>query len=171
MTGSQKRSSAKLDKLLSLETVHYDPMARGTWCALPYHGHPRGCPNLSKGCIRDRPDFKDIARDYTWFAVVEEFDLNAHAKMMKLRHPDWTVRQCRNPLYWQGAVRAKLRAKAEYAAGQINEYGHYLKNENLILDIPEACGIDVFQTMAGVGVILDRTPDIVRKVMIVGVPA
>lgn len=154
--------------MIALEKIYYDPMARGTWCALPYPGHPKGCPNLPKGCISDRPDFRDIAHLYEWFAVVEEFDLKAHVAMMKERHPQWTERQCRNPLYWQGAVRAKLREKAEFAAGQRNHYRHYLKNENLILDIPEVCGIDVFKTMAGVGIALERTPDLVRKVMLVG---
>jgi hypothetical protein len=39
---------------------------------------------------------------------------------------------------------------------------------DIVLDIPEACGINVFETMANVGIVLERKPDIVTKVMIVG---
>ena len=38
-----------------------------------------------------------------------------------------------------------------------------------MLDIPEACGVDVFATMAKIGVMLERNPRIVRKVMLIGV--
>jgi hypothetical protein len=36
------------------------------------------------------------------------------------------------------------------------------------LDIPEACGINVFETMANVGIVLEKKPQTVIKVMIVG---
>ena len=88
--------------------------------------------------------------------MVEEFDLKAHAAKMLKKLPDWSDRQCRNPLYWQGGVRSRLRKKANALNGDI------------VLDIPEACGIDVFLTVAEVGIVLERKPDIVRKVMIVG---
>ena len=155
---------------IPLKTVHYDPAARGLWCRSPYPNHPKGCPNFPK-CIQERPDFKVIADKYRWYAVVEIFNLADHMQIMKERHPLWTERQCRNPLYWQEGVRAKLRAKAELVAGQRNQYGHYLKNENIILDIPEACGINVFETMEGIGITLERTsPLTVKKVMLVGIP-
>lgn len=139
-----------------LKTIHYDPMARGSWCRSPYQGHPKGCPNFPK-CIQNRPDFREIADKYHWMAVMEEFDLKAHADRMKAKFPAWSDRQCRNPLYWQGAVRARLRKKAESLKGDI------------ILDIPEACGVNVFETMASAGVTLERDhPETVRKIMLVG---
>jgi hypothetical protein len=146
---------------IPLKTIYYDVRARGPWCRFPYPGHPHGCPNIKKGCLADRPDFKTIADLYEWSAVIEEFDLKSHAEYMKARiwadhKKEWTDRQCRNPLYWQGGVRKRLREKAEALKGDI------------VLDIPEACGIDVFKTMASVGIILERKPDTVRKVMLVG---
>jgi len=144
--------------MIRLETVVYDVWARnGMWCCSQYPGHPKGCPNFKKGCTTQRPDFKEIADIYDWYAVIEEFDLKTHAAKMKEKHPSWSDRQCRNPLYWQGHIRAELRKKCII-----------LLKEDILLDIPEACGINVFETMAGVGVILERKPDTVRKVMIIG---
>ena len=74
---------------------------------------------------------------------------------------EWTDRQCRNPLYWQGGVRKRLREKAQKVAN--------ISPNSIILDIPEACGIDIFETMVRIGIKLERNPDIVKKVMIVGV--
>lgn len=94
--------------------------------------------------------------DYDWYAVIETFDLKHHAEKMKTKHPHWSERQCRNPLYWQGAIRANLRNKTIMCKGDI------------VLDIPEACGINVFETMKCVGITLEKKPDIVRKIMLVG---
>ncbi len=154
--------------MIPLKTVIYDPFARnGTWCRAPYENHPKGCPNFIKGCTAKRPDFREIADQYVWFAVTETFDLKAHAERMKAKHPHWTERQCRNPLYWQGAARSSLKRQALANAGQLNCLGSGA-NGDIVLDIPEACGINVFETMALVGVILERKPDIVIKVMLIG---
>lgn len=144
--------------MIPLTTIVYDPRARnGVWCCHPYPGHPHGCPNFVKGCtLKKRVDFRELENLYNWYAVVETFDLKAHAERMKAKHPNWSDRQCRNPLYWQGTVRASLRDKTVIMAGDI------------VLDIPEANGVNVFETMARAGVILECKPDIVRKVMLVG---
>jgi hypothetical protein len=143
--------------MIKLETIVYNIFARnGNWCCSQYENHPHGCPNFKKGCTKTRPDFKEISNSYTWYAVIETFDLKAHAERMKIKHPHWTERQCRNPLYWQGTVRANLRNKTVVMQGDI------------VLDIPEACGINVFETMKKVGIILERKPDTVRKIMVVG---
>jgi hypothetical protein len=144
--------------MIPLTTIIYDARARnGTWCCHPYEGHPHGCPNFKNGCtLKKRPDFNDMKDLYNWYAVVETFDLKAHMERMKAKHTHWTERQCRNPLYWQGTVRANLRNNCITMKGDI------------VLDIPEACGINVFETMALVGVVLERKPDTVRKVMLVG---
>jgi len=93
-----------------------------------------------------------------WYAVIEEFDLKAHAYRMKGLYPWWTNRQCRNLLYWQGRVRSRLRKKTY----------DFFKPGDVILEIPEACGINVFETMALVGVELKRNPDVVKKIMMIG---
>lgn len=155
-------------EIVKLGTVVYDTRARnGNWCTHPYENHPKGCPNFPK-CPKQFPDFVNIMDKYNWFAVVETFDLKQHAENMKVKHPYMSERQCRNPLYWQGSVRKRLRDKACDAASDFNHFGHSIKNNNIILTIPEACGVNVFETMANVGIVLERRPDIVRKVMLVG---
>ena len=146
--------------IIPLETVIVDNRARdGTWCRLYYPGHPRGCPNFPK-CCESRPHFNSF-NGYEWFAVVEKFDLKAHAEAMKKKHPHWSERQCRNLLYWQNGVRRRLREKADSIAFPLMG--------DVILDIPEANGVHVFDTMAKNGLILERhKPDIIHKIMFVG---
>ena len=149
-----------MSNLIELKEVVYDKQARdGTYCKLPYPNHPKGCPNYPQ-CISKYPDFEKLRSGYTWFAVIEEFNLKAHAERMKEKHPDWSAQQCRCLLYWQNGVRRKLRAKA---------YSHVNRlNGDIVLEIPEACGVNVFVTMANVVVIIQRNPDVVRKVMLIG---
>lgn len=148
--------------IVPLETVIVEDRARdGTWCTLPYLGHPRGCPNYPK-CIESRPPFNEF-EGFDWFAVVIKFDLKDHAERMKKKHPKWSERQCRNLLYWQPAVMKALRIRAEQFAFPI--FG------DVILDLPEANGVQVFDTMAKHGLILERhKPDTIHKVMLVGKP-
>jgi hypothetical protein len=142
------------------EFIFVKEARNGVYCCYPYEGHKKGCPNFPK-CIQNRPkNFSYFG--YKWFAVVEEFDLKTHAEKMKSKHPDWSERQCRCLLYWQGGVRKRLREKAEIVAKSAEG--------SIILDIPEAYGINVFETMAIVGVVIDRKPNIVRKVMLIGKP-
>lgn len=152
---SPYRSENMSENKLKLDEVVYDPRARGAFCKHEYEGHRKGCPNWPV-CIEKRPDFKEFGHLYEWYAVMEVFDLKAHAEKMKLAHPGWGDRMCRNLLYWQGGVRKRLYQKAVNAGLDI------------ILDIPEANGIEVFLTMAKVGVTLERKPDTVVKVMLVG---
>jgi hypothetical protein len=66
-------------------------------------------------------------------------------------------------LYWQNGVRNRLKKKSEIFAEHFND--------TIILDIPEAHGINVFETLAKADVIIDKSnnPDIVKKVMFVGI--
>ena len=146
-------------EMIELVEVVYDIKARnGTWCTLAYPNHPKGCPNFPE-CPESYFDFQDTSKIWTyWYAVVEEFDLLAHALKMKSIYPTWTERQCKNLLYWQKGVRSRLNKKARAV----------YKKGDVILEIPEACGVNVFETMAKAGVVIDRYPDIVRKVMLIG---
>jgi len=146
--------------MIELSEIIYDERARdGTWCCLEYPNHKKGCPNFPK-CISERPDFLSLPNK-KWIAVTEEFDLKEHAIKMKEKHPHWTERQCRNVLYWQNGVRSRLRKKTR-------KIYHPLRGD-ILLDIPEANGVNVFATMAKHGVFLKSNPDYVTKVMIVGV--
>lgn len=147
--------------MIELKQIVLDDRARGAWCKLPYPGHPKGCPNFPD-CIKERSSFEKITSyDYTkWFAVIEEFDLKAHAKKMKDKHPNWSERQCRCLLYWQGGVRKRLFEKAHKVVRPFSN--------DIILNIPEAHGINIFETMEKVGVKISRKPDKVIKVMLIG---
>lgn len=145
--------------IIKLNSIYYDPRARdGTWCTLPYPNHPRGCPNFPK-CPANRTDFKDL-QGIEWWAVVEEFDLAAHAKKMKAKHKGWSDLQARCILYWQKGVRSRLFKKSEAYMKEISG--------TIILAIPEANGINMFKTMAAHGLFLKANPDYVYKIMLVG---
>jgi len=161
-------SNELTEDIFRLDEVIYDVRARdGTLCCLPYPlphpDHPLGCPNFPR-CRDKYPDFKTL-EGYEWYAVVEEFDLKSHAERMKKKHPNWTERQCRNLLYWQKGVQKKLKDKAIKFTAEKRFLGD---NFSLLLEVPEACGIDLFATMEKVGVKLQRNPDLVRKIMLVG---
>lgn len=143
---------------IHLTQIIYDKRARnGEWCTLPYPNHPKGCPNFP-WCPTKFYDFKDIRDKYQWSAVIEVFDLQQYALENKRIHPSWSDRQCRNLLYWQGGVRSRLRTKA----------WTIVEKDGIVLEIPEACGINVFETMRIVGIIIEKKPQIVHKIMLVG---
>jgi len=145
--------------IIPLSTVIYDERARdGTWCMAPYPNHPKGCPNFPE-CCESRPDFKEF-EGYDWFAVIADFDLKAHAEKLKEKHPGWSERQARCVLYWQNSIRKKLREKAQGIT--------YPLMGDILLDIPEACGVNLFATMAKHGIYLKTNPDLVKKIMLVG---
>ena len=151
------------DELIPLSEVVCDNRAwDGTWCTSPYLGHPHGCPNFPN-CPAMHEWFTNYGGKYQWYAVVEVFDMEAHIVTMKAKHPGWSLRQCMNPLYWQGGVRKRLREKAYRLDPKLSEWGHFFH------PIPEASGVNVFETMAKVGIILERdVSKVVRKVAFVG---
>lgn len=144
--------------MIELLEVVYDIRARnGVWCTKK----PR-CMNFPK-CPQSRKDFRDF-HSYKWFAVIEEFDIVAQETAMSAKHPHWTLKMCRNPRYWQKGVMKRLREKA-------------LKNVNflmgdILLDIPEAHGVDVVRTMAKIDIRFEwgKKAKIFRKVMLIGKP-
>ena len=158
MQSEQIRKIKQEQYIIPLNEVVYDLRAKdGTWCCAEYPNHPKGCPNFPK-CIEQRPDFKTY-QGYHWYAILEEFDLLVHAEKMLEKHSHWTDRQCRNLLYWQGGVRKRLREKAK---------AFCYSKDDIILDIPEANGVNVFATLAKHGVFLKANPDHVVKTMFVG---
>lgn len=133
------------------------------WCKLPYPNHPKGCPNLGKkdSCPPEASLFERMVKPpFTLVAV--RFDLGAHTRRMKERHPDWSDRRARCLLYWQKKVNKRLKEVCERAFSDI---------ENVkILYSPEANGVHVFGTCRNIGLILERNPKkIVWKVAIIGI--
>ena len=137
------------------------------WCKLPYPGHPKGCPNYGKKAICP-PAVATIDRVFDlerpcWF-VVEKFDLGAHAKRMKEKHPKWSDRQCRCVLYWQAGVKSRLKEKTKLIL--------YNKLGTIATDCPEAMGVNVTTTLRRLGLPIKNKPDgTVYKVALVGYPA
>jgi len=137
----------------------------GDWCLLPYPGHPKGCPNYGKKktCPPVVPlidNFIDV--DGPIYLVYSEFDLASHAKRMKAIHPEWTDRQCRCVLYWQGTSKKLLKFEIKKA---VIETGL-----DLFVDKPEAVGVNVYATCALSGLKLEKIRDlkVCRHVAIIG---
>jgi len=149
--------------LIPLSKVYYDPRARnGVWCLRPYEGHPHGCPKYEKCKPWRYPDFSRLS-GYLWFAVVEEYDLEAHAARQAEKHQGWTYKQLRNPRHWQRGVMKRLREKAYRNSNRLMG--------DVVLEVPEASGVNVLHTMAMAGHPLRmKKPKIVCKVMLVGKP-
>lgn len=150
-----------MNEIIELKKVMFDKRANnGIWCKAHYPNHPLGCPNFPN-CIEKNQLKYCSPNSLKWYAVIEEFDLETHANKMKKNHPNWTNKQCRCILYWQNSVRKKLKEKAEKACLKLNGF--------VVTLIPEALGINVFGTMAKVGIILYKNPKIVKKIAFVGV--
>lgn len=147
---------------VSADDIVVDLRAR-EWCKLPYPGHPHGCPNygVSQNCPPKCPlitEYIDIEQGGYLHTV--EFDIAEHMRKMKDAHPHWTERQCRNPLYWQGSVRKRLRESVESRMT--------LEGEVYTL-IPEAMGVHVFRTARGMGIPIKKYPErVVYKIALSG---
>jgi len=145
-------------------SVVYDVRARdGTWCAKPSKSYLHGCPNYP-GCPAKYPDFLDLWDKYDWYAVIEEFDIEGWEKNQAEKHKDegWSRKQLRNPRHWQKGVMKRLRDKAHANSNRLLG--------DIILEIPEACGVDVVRTMASVGIRFEwgLNAKTYRKVMLIG---
>ena len=142
-----------------------DPSVRGL-CCRPYDLHPRGCPNFGQRatCPPQASLFfsvYDAARP-VW-AVVNEFDLGAHVERMRGAHPDWSDRQLRCVLYWQGGARAQL---ARMLAAALRAMPGTRAET-----CPEAMGVDVTATLAAEGIALEWPPvRIARQVALIAYP-
>ena len=146
--------------IISLKDIAVDERARdGTWCRLPFPGHPDGCSNFPQ-CVKERPHI-DEYEGYEWYRVVERLDLKAHAEAMKGAHPDWTESQCRDDQGWQEEILSRLMEEAEAFTD--------LSTDDVILDRPEGHGVDMWATMANNGIKLETNePDIIHKIVLVG---
>ena len=124
-------------------------------CFAPYPLHPKGCPNFGKkpGCPPHAPLLAE-AYDLSMpvYAIWTAFDFSGHIAKMKAAHPTWSERQLACCLYWQPRARKNLEAA-------VKEFIRL--NPTLFIRIvrcPEACGVDITGTMAGIGVKLEWPP-------------
>lgn len=136
--------------IIPLKKVYHSNNVRD-WCKLPYPGHSKGCPNY--GCKSKCPPISpyftelfDLEKDI--YFIFSEFDLEGHINSMKIKHPNWTDKQLRNVLYWQGKARKELRNRIWQARKFIDF--------DCISITPESNGVNVYRTCAHHGLLLNR---------------
>lgn len=135
-------------------------------CRRPYPGHPKGCPmwGCKDGCppqARVLQRVLDLSRPV--YLVCNRFDLAAHVRAMRAKHPGWSYRQLVCVLYWQPRARKQLRAKVKAALAEHPELQ--------VLYCPEAAGVNVTETMRAIGVVLEWPPThYTYQVAILGTP-
>jgi len=142
-------------------------------CVHPYPNHKHGCPNYGKRttCPPDAPLFGnmvDLAED-VWF-LWATFNIGEHVKRMQIAHPTWTHRQNICCLYWQGTVRKFLREECLAFVTAHEMVYPDLEGRLLLLECPEAMGVNVTATMEKIGVHLEWPPKhYTRMVYVMGV--
>lgn len=161
------RGSCEWEQFAKVVTPVIDNSVRGL-CVRKYRGHPRGCPNFGK---RDTcpPKAPLLARvldlNEPVHCVWNRFNLAAHVNNLNVAHPDWSLYQLRNCLYWQGTARKQLHRR-------ISEMVKRLRFDPVILTCPEACGVNVTATMKSIGVELEWPPkQFAYQVALMGHPA
>lgn len=123
------------------------------FCGLPYPGHPKGCPNFNKGksgCPYTTPLIdKVIDITKSIYLIGIDFDLEEHTQKMKVKHPSWTDRQCKNVLYWQPHHKKLLKFEIDIFTCDLN------KDKLFVTIKPEAYGVNMCATVRQVGIKLD----------------
>jgi len=123
-------------------------------CRCQYPLHPKGCPNWNKrlSCPPKAPmiyDTLDLSEDV--YAIYNIFNYKSHVNKMRRKHPDWSDRQIKCVLYWQGTARKRLRGKIGVFKNLFTDY--------IIVMCPEAQGVNLTETMKNVGIILEWPPE------------
>lgn len=117
------------------------------WCRFSYPGHPKGCPNygIKKTCPPKIPLVQEIFNlKKPHYLGIISFDLATHMKNMALKHPDWSNRQLRCCLYWQGKIKKELKILCEQFVKNMKGYDY--------TSSPEAMGVNVFRTLHYCGI-------------------
>ena len=136
-------------------------------CTKPYPGHPGGCPNFASThrlCPPYRPILAEIL-DATKpiYAVWNIFNIGAHAARLKEKFPTWSERQLYCCLYWQPKARKELAEK-------IKLFNICVPGQTIV-PIPEATGVNITETMANIGEMLEWPPrDKAYQVVLAGTP-
>jgi len=128
-----------------------DKSVRGL-CSHPYPNHPHGCPNFGKRstCPPHVPLIEDVIDlSLPVYAIWNVFNFESHIQKMSALHPDWSRRQIECCLYWQGTARKQLQ-------NEIQVYSVIIPN--LVIKCPEAMGVNITETMRGIGEILEWPP-------------
>lgn len=131
------------------EIISYERVIQGI-CKTPYHGHPRGCPNLGRkeGCPPVPLIDKILDLNQDVYVVYTKFAVGDFAEKMRQNHPEWkNPRQWYNPRYWQPKARKFQRIEEQKAVNKLNL--------TLILKSPEAHGVNLTKLMNAIGINLN----------------
>lgn len=133
-------------------------------CTLPYPNHSKGCPNVGKKsyCPPKVKYFPEVYEEQVYIVAVG-LNFKAYREMRKGQHPSWTERQQRNPLYWQGYLRKKLK---DYAKEMLVRMAD---KKSIIIINPEAMGVNLTETCRRCGLKLEWPPNnFVYKMFLIG---
>jgi predicted metal-binding protein len=124
-------------------------------CCKAYPMHPHGCPNFGKRStcppqVSYIEDVLDLSMPV--YAIWNIFDFRSHVQKMSALHPEWSQRQLECCLYWQGTARKKLKEQIFDFEFNIDHIGYK------IIACPEAMGVNVTETMKGIGELLEWPP-------------
>jgi len=139
-------------------------MSPGKLCRLAYPGHLHGCPNFGKkeGCPPEAKYLEVLMNLSSMYVIWNVFPFGEHVQRMRLKHPKWSERQVRCCLYWQGTARKQLRERVNDFLSEHSGMG--------VVWCPEASGLNVTETMAKIGGVLEWPPETVAyQVVIAGV--
>jgi predicted metal-binding protein len=121
-------------------------------CKRSYPSHPKGCPNFGKkkGCPPKVPMFDNVFDTSSVFAIVNTFPIGQHIEKMRASHPNWSDRQLRCCLYWQGTARKQLKKDIKDFQNSNSEY--------VVSTCPEAMGVNLTATMKDIGIEIEWPP-------------
>ncbi|EKD53368.1 MAG: hypothetical protein ACD_61C00056G0007 [uncultured bacterium] len=142
-------NSVKKDFFLFPATVVQD-LKMIYFCQSPYERHPIGCPNWDHkpGCPPHTKPFLSLY-DAEVYVAIARMDYGTYLSLKKELHPDWTERALRNPRHWQGHLRSEIK---KYLTPEKIPAGYQ------IVTNAEAMGINLFETCANAGFVLERDP-------------
>ena len=140
-----------------------DTAIRGL-CYQSYPLHAKGCPNFGRrpDCPPKAPviyNVLDLSKDV--YAIYNVYPFGQHISKMRQKHPEWSERQVRCCLYWQGTARKQLR----------QEVAECLKEhpDLYVVKCPEAQGVNLTKTMKNVDIVLEWPPETVAyQIMLAG---
>ena len=137
-------------------TPVYDPNVIGL-CGTPYHAHKYGCHNFcSRGSCPPTMQPLSIALD-DFYLIWIKYPIGKHVRKKMEDHPDWSIYQARNVLYWQATARNQAKSEALRFLKKHSEYR--VPSVNAPKVHLDSWGIDMQSTIAQVGIKLKYGPD------------
>lgn len=129
---------------ITAEDLYFTERTRD-WCKLPYDGHKKGCPNHcnSDTCppnVEYKPKLPDKLK-----ILVCKFDMKKYVNSMSMLHPDWTEKQLRCVLWWQGSIKKIMKDKI--SEDKLNPTIIYGSGSGFGGPSMEAIGINVILTL------------------------